>query len=296
MDEQELFPQQFAEQFAQQFNLGVQNSNSIARAAEKPKSSFKLIEKIRSGRVDVNVVLWPDDRIFFVALRNKNMLLLQFLLSQTNLEIDQSKLELLLPNFFSDYNSGRDDEIILLLANSSLVAVPLLNLAIINRWLTVVPELVTATSQQQYLTQPDRYGKTALDYAYVPGLNSMIKLLLLNNTVKNIQIKNYDCNIDRLFRLMADKPDETRKCWLLEADLAMSKACLILAYVMAIREGRYKITKPNSRRGRYFNILLGLPDETIEIILLRQQSDKRDRICKQTLSLVLQTQSRQFFD
>lgn len=147
-------------------------------------------------------------QVVFIALRYKN---LQFLLSQPDLDIDISLLEIILPRYFREYYSDSisDFKIILLLANHPRITISLLNLTVVNNWLTNTTKLLDVEKQWYYLTQPDQHGKTCLDYACELKLIQMIKLLLLNGVVISNQYVYYG-NVVKLINQMSDKPEETK--------------------------------------------------------------------------------------
>lgn len=64
-----------------------------ARIAENSKEASELFGEIQSDLVDINMVIYPDDRFLFIALRNNNLPLLQFLLVQSQLVIEPARLQ-----------------------------------------------------------------------------------------------------------------------------------------------------------------------------------------------------------
>lgn len=50
--------------FVQNFNLIISDSNRISNMAKYSKSTPRLINEIQNGEVDINMPLWPNDRLF----------------------------------------------------------------------------------------------------------------------------------------------------------------------------------------------------------------------------------------
>jgi len=76
----------------------------------------------------------------------------------------------------------------------------------------------------------------------------------------------------------------------------MTDISLNFCYIMAIRENKYKVKKPNSSKGRFFNILRQLPDTCVERILFTQKLGPCDQyISKRILATTLRMHEQQFF-
>jgi hypothetical protein len=246
-------------------------------------------------------------------IHTKNVKLLNFLLSQQQLIIDQDRLRINLLNLADDgsqltrYDKRRQNDyigkyrnVIWCLAASVVVSVPILNLAIERQWFCLIDGLLRIEQQRKYLTQVDQYGKTALDYACKTDHVPTIKALLLEGAVNGVQnqnqnqSQNWSSKVVKLLNKYFDCP-LIRCQWKLESDVAMAAASLNYAYVMAIREDKYIVKKPNSLRGRFFLILSKLPDTCVERILLLQAGDDRELIPRNILQITLRMYERRFF-
>jgi len=306
--------QQLQQQMAVIENIH-RHHNYLCSLVKDTNKCSKLIRLFQSGEVDINMVLWPDTRFIFLALHNNNIKLLQFLLSEQDLIIDQQRLSMVLSIitksnvnlYLNNDNSDHVDkhkQILLCLANCDLITVPILFMAVKYNWYTLLPDLLEISHQLQYLNQPDEDGKHVLDYACdmitrKRGIDTVKTLLLAGAVNSDYAIKHSQQGeimwSEGVIKII-NSDQNTRDKWLLQRDPVMADTSLNFCYVMAIRENKYKVKKPNSSRGRFFNILCQLPDTCIERVLFIQKSSTQHQyIPKKVLETTLRMYERQFF-